>query len=242
MTILIASARNGDPRDPRLWADLALCLESCRLYAPGHAVVCAWRGPREPDLAAPHPQLTLVPQPEAARTFGAAFDALYRQAPGEDLFVLNDDTVLMPDTVALLEEDARLLDRAHPRWGFLGCRTNYAKGPQNIRQPNGAELRGVRYESEAKILEVQAIALVAALVRRSALEAIGGFPDLNWYSDDLMSWDLARRGYKHFVSRAYVHHVGMRSTGQDRSMDDLNREGQAWVRKHRPDFAAALGL
>ncbi len=242
VTILIASSRQGDPADPGLWADLALCLESCRVYAPGHDVVCGWKGPRPPDVLAPNPRLRLVPQPDGAATFGAAFEALWRTAPGDTFVVLNDDTVLMPDTLALLLDDAALLDRAKHRWGFLGCRSNYVKGPQNIRFPNESALRGVRFESEAKILAVPSIALVAAAVRREALERIGGFPDVNWYSDDLMSWDLARAGYTHFVSRAYVHHVGMRSTGQGRSMQDLDREGRAWILEHRPDFAQAVGL
>ena len=74
-------------------------------------------------------------------------------------------------------------------------------------------------------------------------DEVGGFPNTNWFADDLCSWDLARLGYRHYVSRAYVHHVGQRATSEGSSSQRLYDEGIAWLRANRPDFLEAkLGM
>ena len=244
--IVIGTARKGDAGDPlRLWADVLMCVNSCTLYAPEHEIVVAWKGPCAPEGFLANPRLTLVEQPAEADSYGAAFDFATGRTDAAELVLLNDDAVLTPDTMRLLFEDAALLRRQHADLplGFLACRSNFIAGPQNIRHPNGGELaaNAMRYDSESKIVGVNRISPVCALIPRAALDAIGGFPPINWFSDDLMCWDLARKGYGIFISRAYVHHIGQRASTQDvRTETDLLREGQAWVREHRPDFWKAL--
>ncbi|MDQ7087772.1 MAG: hypothetical protein Q9Q13_07930 [Acidobacteriota bacterium] len=130
-----------------------------------------------------------------------------------------------------------------PKIGFVACRSNFIAGPQNIRASNGGALAAncMRYDSEDKIIGVNRISPVCAYIPRAALEAIGGFPPINWFSDDLMCWDLAQKGYSIFISRAYVHHIGQRASTQGgKTEEDLLREGQQWVRRHRPDFWQAI--
>ena len=83
----------------------------------------------------------------------------------------------------------------------------------------------------------------AEAARHDVFDSVGGFAPTNWFSDDLLCWDLANRGYSHFVSRSYVHHVGQRGTGQGKSSQQLFDEGIAWLRANRPDFLVQkLGL
>ncbi len=202
-------------------------------------------GPLPPGGPPPNPRLVLVRQPEDARSYGEAYQFAVERATAEEIILLNDDAVLLPTTVPVLLEDVELLRRHRPpvRPGFVACRSNFAPGAQNIRSPNGGTLRGglVRWTTEQSILAAERVSPIAAWIERRALREIGGFPPINWFSDDLMCFDLSRRGYTHFVSRAYVHHVGMRATTEDGTTPrDLLEEGLAWVRRHRPDFLAVL--
>ncbi len=246
VSIVIASSRRGDPSRPlATWADLIMAANSVTLYAPSCELVVAWKGPCPPEGLLRNPRLVIVRQPEAARSYGEAYQFAVEQASGDELILLNDDAVLLPDTVPTLLEDVSLLRRHRPpvKPGFVACRSNVAPGPQNIRSSNGGTLHGglMRWSTEQTILAADRVSPIAAWIERRALEEIGGFPPINWFSDDLMCFDLARRGYTHFVSRAYVHHVGMRATTEDGTTpQQLLEEGLAWVRRHRPDFLAAV--
>ena len=228
------------------WADLLMAVNSVTLYAPGLDCLVAWQGSEAPDGFLPNPRLEVVRQPDSCSTYGEAFGFAVERAPGDELILMNDDAVLLPDTVSTLLQDATLLEH-HPegiRLGLLACRSNFAPGPQNVRSANGGALRpnGMRYDTEDRILPAARGSPVAAYVRRSALDDIGGFPPINWYSDDLMCFDLLERGYANFVSRAYVHHIGMRSTTEGGvTMEQLDRAGRDWIREHRPDFWEAIG-
>jgi hypothetical protein len=116
------------------------------------------------------------------------------------------------------------------------------KGPQNIRNPNDGALdpSSMFYDSEGLIKPTSMVVPVAAWIEHETFDSVGGFPPTNWFGDDLMCWDLGQRGYRHFVSRAYVHHVGQRATAQGRSSGVLLEEGLAWLREHRPDFFALV--
>jgi hypothetical protein len=41
-------------------------------------------------------------------------------------------------------------------------------------------------------------------------------------------------GFRHFVSRAYVHHAGSQTIGRD--FKALEAESMEWVKKNRPDL------
>jgi hypothetical protein len=48
--------------------------------------------------------------------------------------------------------------------------------------------------------------------------------------------DLSSKGYKHFLSRSYVHHVGSDTTGMDG--EKLTLASVPWIRANRPQYAA----
>jgi hypothetical protein len=60
------------------------------------------------------------------------------------------------------------------------------------------------------------------------------FPPLNWYSDDVICQDLNNLGYTHFVSRAYVHHVGSQTIGLD--FDKLTEQAKPWIKENRNKY------
>jgi hypothetical protein len=45
---------------------------------------------------------------------------------------------------------------------------------------------------------------------------------------------LSKLGFRHFVSRAYVHHAGSQTIGRD--FKGLNDEALEWLKVNRPDF------
>lgn len=178
--------------------------------------------------------------PNTATNFGDAYNAALTEAfkRHQSVIVANDDVVLHPDTWRLLSEDLATLREAGHKVGFLGCRADYILWQQNIRStiPNDRRA-GLKWESEDCIIETDVIAPVFAYLSREAFQT-AQFPPLNWYSDNVMCYDLSYHGYRHFISRSYVHHAGSQTVGLDH--DRNHREAAPWVRQHRPELAAAL--
>jgi len=74
---------------------------------------------------------------------------------------------------------------------------------------------------------------IFAWISKQAFEE-AQFPPLNWFSDDVMCEDLMERGYTHFLSRSYVHHVGASTTGSDEKK--MFEASLPWLSQHRPDY------
>ncbi|MGO9583403.1 MAG: hypothetical protein ACLP36_11385 [Acidimicrobiales bacterium] len=239
LSIILPAARWSTSEDAQtVWGDLRVALASVQAYAPTIDVVVGWNGLEEPTDLPRNERMRLLRQAPGITTGSEAWNWCASQTDAGELLILGDDCVLHPDTVRLLLEDVDTIGRlgAEPV-GFVGCRSNYVKGPQNIRLPNGAtQLPGISYETEHRIFEVDMIVPVAAWIRHETFDAVAGFPPTNWFADDVCCWDLVNLGYRHFVSRAYVHHVGERGTGQAKSSQVLLDEGVAWLRANRPDF------
>lgn len=216
--------------------DLALCLHSLRMYAPAWRVTVGWQGESNPRM---HLDVTYSRVPDEADGFGPAVRHLLLSVLDDDLvLVLNDDTVITPDTAGLLHEDWRAVSREEKPPGLLGLRSNFVAGPQNIRCNNQSKgLRGLRWETESRVLLVTEVFGVAFAAYAKVLRETTDWMHLHWYSDNLLSYDLSRRGYQHYVSRAYVHHHGSRSTSSWAQADET---GRAWLREHRPDVYATL--
>jgi hypothetical protein len=90
-------------RDEGRYADLRLLMESKIFYAPQFPTTIAYKGKRPHIFGA-----DLIEQHEANATFGDACRQLLQAKhthDNEDLFFLNDDTVLMPDTIEKILED-----------------------------------------------------------------------------------------------------------------------------------------
>jgi hypothetical protein len=163
--------------------------------------------------------------------FGDAYNFAAREAfkRHDEILVCNDDIVFTPTTWAVLLEDVAQLRKAVPDLGYVATRSDYARGEQNVRSGRGKS-HFLRYESERHIVEAPVIAPICAWVHRDAWV---DFPPINWFSDDVQCLDMKRR---HFISRAYVHHVGSQTCGQDAKR--CYKDAEPWLRANRPELHA----
>lgn len=172
----------------------------------------------------------------AATNFGDAYNAAMDKAFSDgykEIIIANDDVVITPTTYLKLEEDVRLLKRNFENVGFVGARSDYILWDQNIRSYCANDnVIGLKYESEDHIKEVGVIAPIFAYVSKQAFET-ARFPSVNWYSDNIICDDLSKAGFRHFVSRAYVHHAGSQTVGTN--FQKCHEEPREWIRTNRPD-------
>lgn len=178
--------------------------------------------------------------PNTGKNFGDSYNAAIDRAfqDGHDyIWIANDDIVFHPNTWTHFQEDLRFLagQSLGGKIGIVGARSDFVLWPQNIR--NGGpqpHRKGLRWALEEQLLRVPVIAPILAWVSRDAWQT-AQFPPTNWYSDNIWCWDLQRCGFIHFASRAYVHHAGSQTIGQEAS--GLHQEAWSWIEKNRPDFA-----
>lgn len=241
LAIVIPTYRRG-PASDSTWDDLRVCLASVAAYARGFEVVVAWEGPCPPDDLPRNPLQRLVERPPGMKSGTANHWAATEHTDATEFVSISDDVVLAPDTLVKLFEDAALLRRSGYQIGMLACRSNFAPGPQNIRAANGGAWNGTvsGYDSENTVMLAKRVSPFCAFIPRAAMEAAPP-AEVEWYSDDIACFDLENAGFTAWISRAYVHHVGMRSSAakpQDLgpAMQRLNEEALAWIRVNRPDF------
>jgi hypothetical protein len=180
--------------------------------------------------------------PNSATNFGDAYNHAisyaFKHGKFDSLIVSNDDVVLNPQTIELLGADKRILEDSDYKVGFLGARSDYVLPDQNIRFPvDGDQKDGVRWQSEAQIKLTGVIAPIFATITREAW-SVAKFPSTNWYSDNIICHDLQEAGYRHFVSRAYVHHAGSQTVGMD--YKKCHEEPREWIKAHRPDMYGVI--
>ncbi len=177
-------------------------------------------------------------RPNTATNFGDAYNEIIDFAFSrghESLIVCNDDVVFNPQTVELLVKDYEFLtiDREY-KVGWLGARSDYVLHDQNIRFPvQGDRVQGLKYLSESNIKETEVIAPICAILNRQAWK-VAKFPSINWFSDNIICMDMAKAGFKHFVSTSYVHHAGSQTVGMD--YEQCLEEPKAWLKANRPDM------
>lgn len=169
-----------------------------------------------------------------ATNFGDAYNGVVDEAFSrgyDEIVVANDDVVLTPYTWQTLGENVSQLRRQIDALGWVACRSDYVRGYQNIREGEGPK-SWFKYESEYKMIEVDVIAPIFGYIHRDAWV---DFPPINWYSDDIQCLDMKNKGLRHFVSTAYVHHVGSQTCGKD-AMKCVN-EAKPWIEENRPELA-----
>lgn len=245
LAIVIPTYRPG-PAAEDTWDDLRVCLASIAAYARGFEVVVAWEGPCPPDDLPRNPMQRILERPAGMTSGAACYWAAVEQTDATEFVTVSDDVVLMPDTLEKLLEDAAVLRTNGYRIGMLACRSNFAPGPQNIRAANGGSWNGTvtGYDSESTILRAGRVSPYCAIIPRDAALVMGP-PQVEWYSDDIGCFDLRNAGFTTWISRAYVHHIGMRSSAAKSehvpaAMQRLNEEALAWIRANRPDYWAYL--
>jgi hypothetical protein len=116
--------------------------------------------------------------------------------------------------------------------GWVATRSDYARGYQNIRVKHEGDRDGLRHASESAIIEVDVIAPICAWIEAKNWV---DFPPINWYSDDIQCMDMHDKGLKHYISTAYVHHVGSQTCGPD--FRKCVEDAKPWIQKHRPELA-----
>ena len=163
--------------------------------------------------------------------FGDAYNFAAREAfkRHDEILVCNDDIVFTPTTWAVLLADVAHLRKVVPDLGYVATRSDYARGEQNVRSGRG-KIDFLRYQSERHIVETPVIAPICAWIHRDAWV---DFPPINWFSDDVQCADMKRR---HFISRAYVHHVGSQTCGQDAQR--CYEDAEPWLLANRPELHA----
>lgn len=179
------------------------------------------------------PKHKTINLPNDTKNFGDAYNNVTKAAflEHDEIVVANDDVVLTPYTWQTLGENVSQLRRQINPLGWVACRSDYVRGYQNIREGEGP-MSWFKYESEYKMIEVDVIAPIFGYIHRDAWV---DFPPINWYSDDIQCLDMKNKGLRHFVSTAYVHHVGSQTCGRD-SMKCVN-EARPWIEENRPELA-----
>jgi hypothetical protein len=210
-------------------------LESLKQYAPDIPIFLSgnnlglWARTRDYG--------NIIFKPNSATNFGDAYNEIidYAFTRHDSLIVCNDDVVFTPTTLELLKKDYEHLtvDREF-KVGWLGARSDYVLYHQNIRFPEKNDsFENLKYASENKIKEAEVIAPICAVINKEAW-GVAKFPSINWFSDNIICMDMSKAGYKHFVSRAYVHHAGSQTVGMD--YEKCLEEPKAWLRANRPDM------
>ena len=168
---------------------------------------------------------------KVGKNFGDAYNFAAREAfkRHDEILICNDDIVFTPTTWAVLIADVAKLRKVVPNLGYVATRSDYARGEQNVRSGRG-KIDFLRYESERHIVETPVIAPICAWIHRDSWV---DFPPINWFSDDVQCADMKRR---HFISRAYVHHVGSQTCGQDAQR--CYEDAEPWLLANRPELHA----
>ena len=149
-------------------------------------------------------------------TFGQAYNRAVNAAFNdghEHILVMNDDIVLDPDTVEIMTEDYNTISKeiGEENIGWVGCLTNYGIGLQNIRNDISSEKRHqgvIKNEREKHIIETDFIAPICAMISKKSWLP---YLPINYFSDNIQCHQMKEQNKRHFLSTAYVHHVGSQS-------------------------------
>lgn len=173
-------------------------------------------------------------------TFGECYNKALTEAfeTYDEVIVANDDVVLTPTTMSKLLEDVEKLKKeiGVDKLGFVATLLDNGRLCQNVRLKYFGEddtYFGGKWKSEHIIKKTPVIAPIFAYLSKRAFSA-AQFPPTNWYSDDLICYDLEQAGFSHFISTAYIHHVGSATIGEN--YEKLSNEALVWIRKNRPEF------
>lgn len=159
--------------------------------------------------------------PRHGTNFGEAYNFIVNQAFArhDEIIVANDDVVLTPSTYEKLANDVKLLKEQY-KVGWVACKTDHGRPSVTIKQ------------NEEGYLCVAPI--IAPLFGYISKEAWVDYPPLNWYSDDIQCIDITNKGYTNFTSRAYVHHVGSDTIGNDNHLNHM--AAKPWIEANRPEL------
>lgn len=194
------------------------CVESLLCQRGGHdlQILLVDNGSTDetPDLHRIDPRVTVLRQPRNLG-FAGGVNAGIRAAALPFVLVLNNDTLAAPN---LLDELHRALDQ-DPRIGAVAPLSNHVKGLALL--PIGeaardaaarAELAAGLAEAKAPLQDVDTLAGLCLLVRRSTFAEVGLFDERfghGNFEDDDFCLRLRLHGYRLVIARrAFLHHEG----------------------------------
>lgn len=177
----------------------------------------------EASVKAYCPEVELIVGRGELGSFGADYNAVVSKAfeKYDEIIVANDDIVLTPSSYQKLMDDVNHLKRFN-RLGWVVAKADSVRPSQDIR-----------YNPLDATYEVKTVSPLFGYISK---EAWVDFPPINWYSDDVQCIDISSKGYRHFVSSSYIHHVGSTTIGQDNQKNHL--AAQPWIKTNRPELHA----
>jgi GT2 family glycosyltransferase/glycosyltransferase involved in cell wall biosynthesis len=203
------------------------------------------------SLAASDPRVRVFLQ-ESNLGFPAANNVGIRQARGEVLLLLNNDTVVPPGMIGRLVRPL-LRDR---RLGIVCATTNFCGNEARVEPgyedlsglPRFAASRARRYAG--RLLDLDVAAMYCVALRREVVEEVGLLDEsfgIGMFEDDDYALRLRAAGYRVVCAEdAYVHHVGQGSfqslSPQDyQALWDRNQAyyEKKWGRRWRPHTTRA---
>lgn len=168
--------------------------------------------------------------PNNGTNYGDSYNDVVRYAfeMFPEIIVANDDIVLTPTSFDLLIEDKVLLKNHNVGW--LCSRADYVRGLQNIRDA-GEVRNGIKFVEENQVIQSDVLSPLFGMISR---EAWIDYKPINWYSDDIQCLEISAAGYKNYISRSYVHHVGSQTIGMDHNKND--HEARVWLKNNIPEL------
>ena len=216
---------------------LPVLLESIKQYAPEAFVYL--RGP-ESVIGKMENLSNVRIMVGEARNFGEDYNEIIDDALKYHTacIVCNDDVVLTPTSYSRLLEDVSTIRELEPSVGWVASRCDASRAVQNIRfNREDEKIDMMKFQAENYIFPTDVVSPIFAYISRDAWNH-GRFGPLNWYSDDVSCLDMSAKGYSHYVSRSYVHHVGSQTIGLD--AQKLVLEALPWVKENRPQYGKRL--
>jgi GT2 family glycosyltransferase len=209
---------------------LPVLLESIRQYAPDVQIYL-----KGPDRVIRGYGCTLVFG--EATNFGDDYNAVIRQALSDGhgaVVIANDDIVLTPSSYRVLLDDVEICKELNQNPGLVGARSDAVRPIQNVRFSDGEKLNGMKFSHESFVKQLPVVSPIFAWMSAEAFEDCQ-FPPINYFSDDVICIDLVKKGYRHFLSASYVHHIGSSTIGRD--AQQLTLAAKPWIEQNRPSYA-----
>jgi len=209
---------------------LPVLLESIKQYAPDVQVYL-----KGPERVIEGYGCTLVFG--EATNFGDDYNMVINRALSDGhgaVVIANDDIVLTPSSYRVLLDDVEICKELNQNPGLVASRSDAVRPIQNVRFSDGEKLNGMKYSHESFVKQLPVLSPIFAWMSAEAFEDCQ-FPPINYFSDDVICIDLIKKGYRHFLSASYVHHIGSSTIGRD--AHQLTLAAKPWIEQHRPTYA-----
>jgi GT2 family glycosyltransferase len=209
---------------------LPVLLESIRQYAPNVQVYL--KGPEK--VVSGYGCTIILGE---ATNFGDDYNMVINRALSDGhgaVVIANDDIVLTPSSYRVLLDDVEICKELNQNPGLVASRSDAVRPIQNVRFSDGEKLNGMKFSHESFVKQLPVVSPIFAWMSAEAFEDCQ-FPPINYFSDDVICIDLVKKGYRHFLSASYVHHIGSSTIGRD--AQQLTLAAKPWIEQHRPSYA-----